>query len=102
MRVLHGERRSALVDSICSELGPVVEVLGGEAGMHLVVALPDGRRDVEIAARPAGPNLWKWPLSPLYTGEKSRSGFIFGFGSATATEIPHALPNPPPIRPTTL
>jgi GntR family transcriptional regulator / MocR family aminotransferase len=65
MRVLYGERRSA-VDSISGELGPVVEVLGGEAGMHLTVALPDGSRDVEIAERAAGQNLWIWPLSLLH------------------------------------
>src|SRR5260370_9046508 len=100
MRVLHGERRSALVDSICSELGPVVEVLGGEAGMHLVVALPDGRRDVEIPERAAGHNLWIWPLSRSYIGEMSRSGFILGFGSATVAEIPRAVRKLREMRPT--
>jgi len=90
MRVLYGERRSA-VDSISSELGPVVEVLGGEAGMHLAVALPDGSRDVEIAERAAGQNLWIWPLSRSYIGEMSRPGFILGFGSATVAEIPRAV-----------
>jgi GntR family transcriptional regulator/MocR family aminotransferase len=91
MRVLYGERRSALVDSISSELGPMVEVLGGEAGMHLAVALPDCSRDVEIAERAAGQNLWIWPLSRSYMGELSRSGFILGFGSATVAEIPPAV-----------
>ncbi len=100
MRVLHGERRSALVDSICSELGPVVEVLGGEAGMHLAVALSDSSRDVEIAERAAGQNLWIWPLSRSYMGEMSRSGFILGFGSATVAEIPRAVRKLREMRPT--
>lgn len=55
-------------------------MLGGEAGMHLAVALPDGSRDVEIAERAAGQNLWIWPLSRSYMGEMSRPGFILGFG----------------------
>jgi hypothetical protein len=73
MRILYGERRS-MVDSISGEL----EVLGGEAGMHLTVALPDGSRDVKIAERATGQNLW--PLSRSYMGEMSRPGFILGFG----------------------
>jgi GntR family transcriptional regulator/MocR family aminotransferase len=91
MRVLYGERRSALVESISRELGPMVEMLGGEAGMHLAVTLPSGSRDVELAERAASQNLWIWPLSRSYMGELSRPGFILGFGSATVVEIPPAV-----------
>jgi GntR family transcriptional regulator / MocR family aminotransferase len=91
MRILYCERRSALVDSITKELGPTVEVLGGEAGMHLTVTLPSGSRDLEIAEHAARQNLWLWPLSPSYLGEVSRSGFILGFGGAAAAEIPRAV-----------
>ena len=91
MRVLYRERRSALVDSISKELGSMVEVLGGEAGMNLAVTLPAGSRDVEIAERAAGQNLWLWPLSPSYLGEASRPGFILGFASTPVEEIPRAV-----------
>jgi len=91
MRVLYGERRSALVESISRELGSLVEVLGGDAGMHLVVTLPKGSRDVEIAKRAAAQNLWMWPLSRSYMGVVSRSGLILGFGSTAVEEIPRAL-----------
>jgi GntR family transcriptional regulator/MocR family aminotransferase len=91
MRVLYGERRSALVDSIGKELGSMVEVLGGEAGMHLTVTLPTGSRDVQIAERAARENLRLWPLSPSYLGKVSRPGFILGFGSTTVAEIPAAV-----------
>ena len=91
MRVLYCERRTALVDSIRKELGSMVEVRGGEAGMHLAVTLPSGSRDVELAERAAGQNLWIWPLSRSYMGEMSRPGFILGFGSATVVEIPPAV-----------
>jgi GntR family transcriptional regulator/MocR family aminotransferase len=91
MRVLYGERRSALVDSISKELGSMVEVLGGEAGMNLAVTLPTGIRDLEIAERAARQNLWIWPLSPSYLGEVSRPGFILGFASTAVEEIPRAV-----------
>jgi len=91
MRVLYGERRSVLVDSISKEFGSLVEVLGGEAGMHLTMTLPSKIRDLEIAELAAHQNLWIWPLSPSYLGEVSRSGFILGFGSASAADIPRAV-----------
>lgn len=91
MRVLYGERRSVLVESVRNELGPTVEVLGGEAGMHLTVTLPSKMRDLEIAERAASQNLWIWPLSTSYLGDVSRSGFILGFGSTAAAEIPRSV-----------
>ncbi len=91
MRVLYRERRSALVDCIRKELGSMVEVLGGEAGMHLTVTLPSGIRDLEIARRAASQNLWLWPLSPSYLGETARPGFILGFGSTAVPEIAPAV-----------
>ena len=91
MRVLYRERRSALVDSIRKELGPMVEVHGSEAGMHLTVTLPARSRDLEIAERAARENLWIWPLSPAYLGAVSRPGFILGFGGTPVEEIPPAI-----------
>ncbi len=91
MRVLYRERSSVLVDSIAKELGSRVKVLGSEAGMQLALSLPDEIRDVEIAERAARENLWIWPLSPSYLGEVARSGFILGFGSTAAAEIPRAV-----------
>ena len=90
MRVLYRERRSALVESLEKELGPTVEVLGSEAGMHLAVALPNGRGDREIAERAARQNLWIWPLSLNYLGD-GRPGFVLGFGSSGLAEIPRAV-----------
>jgi GntR family transcriptional regulator/MocR family aminotransferase len=91
MRVLYRERRSVLIDSIGKELGPMVDLLGDEAGMHLTVTLPSGSRDLEIAERAARQNLWLWPLSPLYIDKAPRQGLILGFGSATTTKIPGAV-----------
>ncbi|HEX4020347.1 MAG TPA: PLP-dependent aminotransferase family protein [Acidobacteriaceae bacterium] len=91
MRVLYHERRTTLVDSIRKELGSMVEVLGDEAGLQLTVILPKGSRDREIAERAAGENLFLWPLSDSYLGEAVHPGFILGFGSVAATDIPRAV-----------
>src|SRR5262249_2128000 len=80
MRVLYGERRRVLVESIDKELGSMVNVLGDEAGMHLAVTFANQTRDMEIAERAARQNLRVWPLSTSYLGG-ARPGFILGFGS---------------------
>lgn len=91
MRVLYGQRRSALVESIQKELGASVEMLGDEAGVHLAVALKNGGRDLELAERAVRQNLSLWPLSPSYLGPGARPGFILGFGSVGVEEIPSAV-----------
>ena len=91
MRVLYRERRSALVACIDEELGAMVEVLGGEAGMHLAVILPNG-----------SPAIWKLPSEPpakslvlasfsLLPGQGARPGFILGFGSTAVGGHPPAV-----------
>jgi len=89
--VHYGELRTALVANLRKQLGPLVEVIGDEAGMHVTVTLQNGIRDLEIAERAARLNLSLWPLSPFYMGEASRQGFIPGFGGTKLTEIPNAV-----------
>jgi GntR family transcriptional regulator/MocR family aminotransferase len=90
-RQVYAERRTALVDAIRNEFGTKLEICGGEAGMHLVVMLPGGLRDDEIAARAARLKLWLWPLSPSYLGKPMRKGFILGFAGTPSAEIPSAV-----------
>ena len=91
MRILYRERRSVLVDHLSRELGSKVEVLGSEAGMHLTVTLQNGIDDASIAARAARQSLWIWPLSGAYLGQEAHPGFILGFGSTAAADIPAAV-----------
>jgi GntR family transcriptional regulator/MocR family aminotransferase len=91
MKALYHERRRALIASLNEELESKVEVLGGDAGMHLVVALAEGTRDHQIAERAARQNLWLWPLSSSYLSERSRPGLILGFGGTPAVELPRAV-----------
>jgi len=89
--MIYHERRNVLVDSLQSELGSRVKVLGVDGGMHLVASLPKGYSDREIAERAAKQNLWLWPLSPSYLGTAPQPGFILGFGSTLTREIPKAV-----------
>ena len=90
-RVMYGERRSVLVDAIHNEFGSRLQVLGAEAGLHLVITLPKGVVDREISERAAREKLWVWPLSPCYINENPRQGLILGFGNTPANKIRPAV-----------
>ena len=87
MRQIYSEKRKVLFESLQNEFDSGIEVLGAEAGMHLTITLPAGVSDSEIATKAARRGLWLWPLSPSYSGDKPRHGFILGFGSIPIDQI---------------
>jgi len=89
-RQLYAARRGALVGALRAEFGAGVEILGAEAGMHVVMTLPRRLSDVRIATRAVAGKLWLWPLSTSYAGPNPRQGFILGFGSTRADQMPEA------------
>lgn len=89
-RQLYRERRGSLIDALRQELGASLEILGSEAGLHVVIKLPPGVSDLELSARAAQEKLWLWPLSRTYIGPPSQ-GVILGFGSTPSREIPNAV-----------
>jgi GntR family transcriptional regulator/MocR family aminotransferase len=95
-RQLYAERRTALAQALRKEFGAEIErcemeILGAEAGMHLVVTLPPGLSDRKISARAAEDGLWLWPLSSAYAGSNVRQGFILGFGGTKADDMLHQV-----------
>src|SRR5580698_5068997 len=95
-RQLYAERRNALAQALRKEFeseidGLEMEILGAEAGMHLVITLPPGLSDQKISARAAQEGLWLWPLSAAYAGANIRQGFILGFGGTKADEMLHQV-----------
>jgi GntR family transcriptional regulator / MocR family aminotransferase len=91
MRALYAERRNVLVECLQRVFGSFLQIVGNMAGMHLAVTLPEGFHDQEICTRAAQESLWLWPLSRFYIAKPSHQGFLLGFGSTTATEIPAAV-----------
>ncbi len=90
-RLVYAARRTALVDALRSEFGTQLEICGSEAGMHLVIMLPKGFRDDEMAERAAHQRLWLWPLSTSYLGRAKRQGFVLGFAGTPVPEMPAAV-----------
>ncbi len=87
MRRRYRERRSALVDAIREMLGEEFEILGEQAGMHLVVSLPPGLNDKDVARVAGDQELWTMPLSWCYARPAKRQGLVLGYGGSNVAEI---------------
>jgi GntR family transcriptional regulator / MocR family aminotransferase len=91
MRVLYRERRTALVEAIETEAGGALEVMGGEAGLHLVATLAKRKRDRPISESCARGGIWAMPLSSCYLGKPERQGFVLGFSGTKASKMREAV-----------
>lgn len=87
MRMLYMDRRRALVKAIHIEMGDRLEIVGAEAGMHLVALLPRGTNDVAVSRQAAQMGISAIPLSSCYLTAPTRSGLILGYGGANAQQI---------------
>jgi GntR family transcriptional regulator/MocR family aminotransferase len=87
MRMLYMERRKSLVKAIRSQMGDMLEVIGVEAGMHLVALLPQGINDVAVSKSAAEKGVSAIPLSSCYLKTPERGGLILGYGGANVHQI---------------
>jgi GntR family transcriptional regulator/MocR family aminotransferase len=91
MRLLYRERRTALVAALRAELGEGCEVLGDQAGLHLVLALPGVKKDREVAERAGALGLRAMPLSSTYLGRAGRQGLVLGYSAVPARQMREAV-----------
>ncbi len=87
MRMLYMERRRALVEAIRLQMGDMLEVIGSEAGMHLVALLPPRVDDVAVSRKAAQRGICAMPLSFCYLKRPTRGGLILGYGGASLHQI---------------
>jgi GntR family transcriptional regulator / MocR family aminotransferase len=87
MRILYMERRTALVEAVQKQMGDRLEVIGAEAGMHLVALLPRGVNDVEISKKAAELGISAMPLSTCCLRPPGRGGLILGYGGTDPQQI---------------
>jgi GntR family transcriptional regulator/MocR family aminotransferase len=87
MRMLYMDRRKALVNAIRNQMGDMVEVIGAEAGMHLVALLPPGTDDMSVSKHTAQNGISAMPLSSCYLKPPKRAGLILGYGGVNPRQI---------------
>ena len=80
MRLVYAARRAALIALIGTWLGADwLHRLDTNAGLHLVLSLPDWMDDVQVARAALARGVAVRPLSRYYAGRARESGLLLGF-----------------------
>lgn len=66
-------------------------MLGGQAGLHLVLCLPDGPPDTAVVRAAWALGVAARPLSAYYAGQAGANGLLLGYGIAEETRIPELV-----------
>jgi len=86
MRHEYRRRRDRLVAALVNYL-PSLPHLGAAAGLHILLRLPDGVDDIEIAAGAAARGVGVRPLSPLSIDGPGQPGLLLGYGRLDEVRI---------------
>lgn len=89
MRVLYAARRSLLIDALRRALGDRLEVVGAEAGLHLVIylrGLPASAVPA-LVSRAAANGVGIYPITPYYLRPPRRAGLLLGYAGLNEREI---------------
>ncbi|MEO5734894.1 MAG: PLP-dependent aminotransferase family protein [Rubrivivax sp.] len=88
MRAVYGARHDALIAAIAKHFGTTLPVMGGDAGLHLVLGLPPRVDDAALAQRIAQAGVASRPLS-LYQMRRpaTQRGLVLGYGAVDEVDI---------------
>ena len=81
----------ALRSALHAHFGDACPVLGGQAGLHLVLCLPDGPPDTAVVRAAWALGVAARPLSAYYAGQAGANGLLLGYGIAEETRIPELV-----------
>ncbi|MBI1209129.1 MAG: aminotransferase class I/II-fold pyridoxal phosphate-dependent enzyme [Azospirillum sp.] len=88
MRMVYAERQAALRTAIEGEIGELVTLSGGQAGIHLVYFFQAAIDDHAIAAAALAEGVIVRPLSLYYQDRAiSRSGLVLGYAGVAVDQI---------------
>ncbi|MFM0726674.1 PLP-dependent aminotransferase family protein [Paraburkholderia strydomiana] len=88
MRALYGERRQILIDAITARFGSELPVMGDEAGLHLVLGLPDHANDRAVTAAAFDAGVIVRPLASYYSVDPPpRRGLLLGYACVANDKI---------------
>ena len=85
MRTLYGERRQLMIDAIRARFGDALPVMGDEAGLHLVLGLPDACDDRAVTQSAFDAGVIVRPLTSYYSNlDTAQRGLLLGYAC-----VPH-------------
>ncbi|MNG26812.1 hypothetical protein D3C84_1118500 [compost metagenome] len=92
MRLLYAKRRTFLVGLIEQHLGKsALSEFNSNAGLHVVLNLPDNADDVAIATAASSRGVLVRPLSRYYMQPNPRQGLLLGFASVPEEQMEAAF-----------
>jgi GntR family transcriptional regulator/MocR family aminotransferase len=91
MRARYNSRQAALRTALQQAFGPDVALSGGEAGLHLVMWLPDQALDVAVAQRAAVLGLGVRALSAYARPPVRCNGLVLGYGNLDEANVADAV-----------
>jgi len=93
MAPIYRARQAVLRRELAAAFGPPASILGGAAGLHLTLLLPDGPADVEIVRQAAGLGVTARPLSEYRADGAGAplNGLVLGYGMADEQRIPELV-----------
>lgn len=87
MRMIYITRRNAIVEALQNDLQDAVEIVAGQAGLHLSVLLNDGVDDAAVAEEAARRGISVIPLSSCRVRTEGRCGLLLGYGGVDVQGI---------------
>ena len=92
MRVLYARRRALLAGLIGERLGPAyLDAQSSNAGLHLVLRLPDGSDDVAVTQQAQQRGVLTRPLSRYYARGGTQRGLLLGYACVQEEHIAPAF-----------
>jgi GntR family transcriptional regulator/MocR family aminotransferase len=92
MRLLYAKRRAFLVELIESHLGKTaLSEFNSNAGLHLILNLPDNSNDVAISEAANAKGVLVRPLSRYYMLDNARQGLLMGFACVPEEQMAKAF-----------
>jgi GntR family transcriptional regulator/MocR family aminotransferase len=89
MRTLYDRRRQALVRALETFFQDRVTILGGNAGMHLMIRLRSRSDDAEVTRRARAAGVGLVSARPYYLGDerRRRDEFVLGYSGLSERRI---------------
>ncbi|WP_238136681.1 MocR-like pyridoxine biosynthesis transcription factor PdxR [Variovorax sp. JS1663] len=88
MRTVYSARHDALIHAIRKQFGADLQVLGGAAGLHVVLELPQHVSDESVARDAQLAGVTTRPLSMYYMRKSAATnGLLLGYGTVHEKEI---------------
>lgn len=85
------ERQQVLRQALQEGLAEPYAILGGRAGLHLTVRLPEAQSDLVLTAAAASQGVAVRPLSAYFSREGGENGLVLGYGMVESKRIPQLV-----------